>query len=64
MYLRVVSVCSPLCGNPKEGHLLVVEFVYSNPLLIVCRSQKVHKVPLEVVAEALDVLLRVLANDL
>lgn len=48
----------------NQEFLLVVEFVYSNPLLVVRSSQEIHKVPLEVVAEALDVLLGILANDL
>jgi hypothetical protein len=44
--------------------VLVVEFIDTNPLLVVRRPQQIDEVPLELVAVVVDVLLGVLTDDL
>jgi hypothetical protein len=42
----------------------LTEFICRNPFLAVRRPQQANEVPLEIVAEAIDVLLRIFPNHL
>lgn len=43
--------------------VFVVELVRAYPFLVVCSPEEGHEIALEVVAEVVDVLARVFAND-